>query len=164
MELLKDGGYTTEEEWSKTNRNNVRLSLESDDDDDDEYNNEVEENEEEYDNVIIEKTDNSDDSQIEGRLVVRRRNDVDNLSETTETEIMSSLSEQNDYYSASEKEKFSKDFEKMMQTYLKKIYRQLKWMSDVSKEYKEPNFIVHVHGIKSQTVEVCEYLWRSLGK
>ena len=86
------------------------------------------------------------------------------LSETSDTDILSSLVDQSEYYETLEPEVKTKDSEKTMQSYLKKIFRQVKFLTDSGKNYREPNFIQHVHGQSSQTVELCNYLWEKLGK
>lgn len=86
------------------------------------------------------------------------------LSETSDTDILSSLVDQSEYYETLEPEVKTKDSEKTMQSYLKKIFRQVKFLTDSGKNYREPNFIQHVHGQSSQAVELCTYLWGKLGK
>ena len=76
---------------------------------------------------------------------------------------MSQLESQQDFYSNGAKEQLNKDTEKTLQRYLKKIFRQIKFLSDLGKLYKEPNFVSHMHGKKSQAAELCEYLWKCLG-
>ena len=86
------------------------------------------------------------------------------VSETSESEILTSLAQQDDYYNCAEKEIHSEDTEKTIQKYLKKIYRNVKFLSESGKEFKEPSFVSHPHGKKVQAVDICEYLWKCLGK
>ena len=76
---------------------------------------------------------------------------------------MSQLSLQKDLYESDEQEELKVDTLKTIQSYIKKIYRGAKFLSDTGKMYKEPNF-VSINGQRSQSVEICEYLWKSLGK
>ena len=88
----------------------------------------------------------------------------DEMSDTTETEIISALVTQSEYYESAEAEIRKKDTEKTLQGYIKKIFRQVKFLTDSGKNYKEPNFVHHIHEQKSQAAELCEYLWKCLGK
>ena len=89
---------------------------------------------------------------------------TDVMSETTESEVLSALVEQSEYYENLDAEITKKDTEKTLQSYLKKIFRQVKFLTESGKNYREPNFVQHVHGQKSQSAELCEYLWIKLGK
>ena len=86
------------------------------------------------------------------------------MSDTTETEVLSALSQQAEYYESNESEVIKRDTEKTLQTYLKKIFRQVKFLTDSGKNYKEPNFVQHGQGQSSQAADLCSYLWKSLGK
>ena len=91
-------------------------------------------------------------------------NNHDDMSDTTETEIITALTQQEEYYESYESEVTKKDTEKTLQTYIKKIFRQVKFFTDTGKNYKEPNFVQYDQGHTSQAVELCNYLWKSLGK
>ncbi len=81
----------------------------------------------------------------------------------TENETLSQLSLQSDLYQSDEQEELSTDTLKTIQGYLKKVYRGAKFLSDKGKMFTEPNFVV-VCGEQSQTVQICDYLWKCLGK
>ena len=86
------------------------------------------------------------------------------VSTTTESDVIISLGHQNEYYLNHEQEVVKKDTQKTLQTYIKKIFRQVKFLSDTKKDFHEPNFVQHVHGVRSQSVDICDYLWNSLGE
>ena len=69
------------------------------------------------------------------------------VSTTTESDVIISLGNQNEYYLNHEQEVVKKDTEKTLQTYIKKIFRQVKFLSDTKKDFHEPNFVQHVHGV-----------------
>ena len=85
------------------------------------------------------------------------------MSVITESGTLTQMSLQADLYQSDEQEELSTDTLKTMQGYLKKIYRGAKFLSDKGKKFTEPNFVVP-YGERSQTVEICDYLWKSLGK
>ena len=87
----------------------------------------------------------------------------DDMSVITESGTLTQMSLQADLYQSDEQEEFKVDTLRTMQTYIKKIYRGAKFLSDTGKNYKEPNFVVP-YGQRSQSVEICDYLWKSLGK
>ena len=87
-------------------------------------------------------------------------NDV--VSTTTESEAIITLANQSDLYSNPNKEEVKPDTEKTLQRYIKKIFRQVKFLTDVGRDYNEPNFVNSMTE-KSQSAEICEYLWKSLG-
>ena len=87
----------------------------------------------------------------------------DEISVITESGTLSNLTLQADLYHSDEQEEFNVDTLKTMQSYLKKIYRGAKFLSDTGKKFKEPNFVVS-HAERSQAVQICDYLWYSLGK
>ena len=89
--------------------------------------------------------------------------DGDEISIITESVILGQMNLQEEYYGNNEKEELKVDTLKTIQSYLKKIFRQAKFLSDTGKQFKEPNF-VHTNGVRTQSVEICEYLWKSLGK
>ena len=89
---------------------------------------------------------------------------IEVVSTTTELDVIISLGHQNEYYLNHEQEVVKKDTEKTLQTYIKKIFRQVKFLSDTKKDFHEPNFVQHVHGVQSQSVDICDYLWNSLGE
>ena len=86
------------------------------------------------------------------------------MSETIETDVISVLVEQAEYYENVSSEVVKKDTKKTLQGYIKKNYKQVKFLTESGKNYKEPNFVQYIHGQKSQSVELCEYLWKSLGE
>ena len=49
-------------------------------------------------------------------------NNHDDMSYTTETEIITALTQQEEYYESNESEVTKKDTEKTLQTYIKKIF------------------------------------------
>ena len=110
------------------------------------------------------RTANNNDEEQDDSVEIDIGADVEDMSDTTETDVITVLVEQAEYYENSNSEVVKKDTEKTLQCYLKKIYRQVKFLTDSGKNYKEPNFVEHVHGQKSQSVELCEYLWKSLGE
>ena len=87
----------------------------------------------------------------------------DLVSTTTESEAIVTLGNQSDLYSDPHKEKVKPDTVKTLQRYIKKIFRQVKFLTDTGREYNEPDF-VNTTVEKSQSAEICEYLWKSLGK
>ena len=89
---------------------------------------------------------------------------TDVMSETTESEVLYALVEQSEYYENLDAEITKKDTEKTLQSYLVKIFRQFKFLTESGKNYREPNFVQHVYGQKSQSAELYEYLWKNLGK
>ena len=99
-----------------------------------------------------------------GRLImlVERDNESEEISVITESGTLSQLSLQADLYQSDEQEELSVDSLKTIQWYLKKFFRGAKFLSDTGKMFKEPIFVA-MDGEKSQSVEICEYLWKSLG-
>ena len=87
----------------------------------------------------------------------------DDISVITESATVNLLTMQAEYYDSDEKETLKMDTLKTIQTYLKKIFRQAKFLSDTGTSFNKPNFVLQ-NGVKSQSVEICEYLWKSLGK
>ena len=77
--------------------------------------------------------------------------------------MVNMLNLQAEYFDSDEKEELKMDTLKTIQTYMKKIFRQAKFLSDSGINFEKPNFVVQ-NGLKSQSVEICEYLWKSLGK
>lgn len=98
--------------------------------------------------------DGSDEVEIE---------DGNEISMMTESVTLCQMNLQEEYYASDEKEELKMDTLKTIQTYVKKIFRQAKFLSDTGSNFKEPNF-VNTTGVRSQSVEICEYLWKSLGK
>ena len=80
----------------------------------------------------------------------------------TESEIIHNMNNQEGYYRSHEQESLNKDTLKTIQGYLKIIYRQAKFLSDTGNEYNEPKFVTS-NGYRSQSVQICEYLWKKLG-
>ena len=109
------------------------------------------------------KDTNDDNTRDDNITEIDIEDDSDEVSDTTESVIITSLVEQADFYEGRESEPRKKDTEKTIQTYIKKIYRQVKFLTDSGKNYKEPNFVQHVHEQKSQAAQLCEYFWKSLG-
>ena len=87
----------------------------------------------------------------------------DMVSTTTESEAIITLANQSDLYSNLHQEEVKPDTEKTLQRYIKKIFRQVKFLTDTGRDYNEPNF-VNTMVEKSQSAEICEYLWKNLGK
>ena len=88
----------------------------------------------------------------------------DVCSETTHSEILSELAEQDTIYVGGDREDKHKETEKSIQRYLKKNYRNLKFFSDNKMNYDEPNFVYSSNGEKQQSVQICDYLLKNLGK
>ena len=141
----KDNNKDTNEEKAK-----------SIDGDDKEYDSEETEEDAESNEEGEESSDVSDEIEVDSN--------VDEISQTTESDVLTELSEQAMCYASTDRESHNTDVEKTINTYVKKIYRQVKFLSENGKEWREPNFIVHAHEIRSQATEICEYLWKSLGK
>ena len=87
----------------------------------------------------------------------------EDISVITESATVNLLNVQAEIYDSGEKEELKVDTLKTIQTYLKKIFWQAKFLSDTGSSFKRPNFVI-TNGLKSQSVEICEYLWKSLGK
>ena len=85
----------------------------------------------------------------------------DMVSTTTESEAIITLANQSDLYSNPHQEEVKPDTEKTLQRYIKKIFRQVKFLTDTGRDYNEPNF-VNTMVEKSQSAEICEYLWKKL--
>ena len=85
------------------------------------------------------------------------------VSIMTESDILSQMNLQEQYYNFGEQEQKNTDTLKTIQGYVKKIYRSAKFLSDTGKDFKQPNFFIS-DGNKPQSVVICEYLWKSLGK
>ena len=117
---------------------------------------------EENNDVSSRTAENTTQANITGEIDVDYN--IDEMSETTETDVISALVEQSEYYENVSSEVVKKDTEKTLQSYIKKIYKQVKFLTESGKNYKEPNFVQYIHGQKSQSVELCEYLWKSLGE
>ena len=96
---------------------------------------------------------------------VSRGNDgnEDVCSDTTHSEILSELAEQDTIYVGGDHEHKHKETEKSIQRYLKKNYRNLKFFSDTKINYDEPNFVYSSNRQKQQSVQICEYLLKNLG-
>ena len=95
--------------------------------------------------------------------VIAKGGNNDDISVITESATVNMLNLQADLFESDEKEELKMDTLKTIQTYMKKIYRQAKFLSDSGINFEKPNFVVQ-NGPKSQSVEICEYLWKSLGK
>ena len=87
----------------------------------------------------------------------------DEISIMTESVTLGQMNLQEEYYGSSEKEDLKVDTLKTIQIYLKKIFRQAKFLSDTRKQFKEPHF-VSTNRVRSQSVEICEYLWKTLSR
>ena len=87
----------------------------------------------------------------------------DEISIMTESVTLGQTNLQEEYYGSSEKEDLKVDTLKTIQIYLKKIFRQAKFLSDTRKQFKEPHF-VSTNRVRSQSVEICEYLWKTLSR
>lgn len=87
----------------------------------------------------------------------------DDISVITESATVNLLTQQTEYYESDDKEELKMDTLKTIQTYVKKIFRQAKFLSDTGSNFNKPNFVIQ-NDVKSQSVEICEYLWKSLGK
>lgn len=98
-----------------------------------------------------------------GGTLINGGGNHDDISVITESATVNLINMQAEYYSNEEKEPLKMDTLKTIQTYLKKIFRQAKFLSDTGDNFNKPNFVTQ-NGIKSQSVEICEYLWKSLGK
>ena len=47
---------------------------------------------------------------------------------------------------------------------MKKIFRQCKFPSDTKNQFHKPNFVIGImNGEKSQTVQICEWIWKRIG-
>ena len=108
--------------------------------------------------INLEKSNMHDDGSDEVEV-----DDSDEISMMTESVTLCQMNLQEEYYKSDEKEELKMDTLKTIQTYVKKIYRQAKFLSDTGNNFKEPNF-VNTTGLRPQSVEICEYLWKSLGK
>ena len=150
--IIDDGSNSDGEE--NEGKDSSDGEYDNDDDDDDDDDNETDE----------EVSTGNANKKHSPRNVRVRNNDSDSFSQTTETEVLTEFETQKALYDGVEKETYKKDTEKTIQRYMKKVFRQVKFLTDSGKEFKEPNFVAHVHGIKSQAVQICEYLWSSLGK
>ena len=91
-------------------------------------------------------------------------NENDDVSVITESVTINQLGQQADLYESEEQEELNLDTLRTMKRYLKKIYRGAKFLSDSGKNYKEPNFILLQGQEQLQSVQICEFLWKSLGK
>ena len=91
-------------------------------------------------------------------------NENDDVSVITESVTINQLGQQADLYESEEQEELNLDTLRTMKRYLKKIYRGAKFLSDSGKNYKEPNFILLQGQEQLQLVQICEFLWKSLGK
>ena len=98
-----------------------------------------------------------------GTLIDSREGNHDDISVITESATVNLINLQAEYFESDEREDLKKDTLKTTQTHLKKIFRQAKFLSDTGNNFNKPNFVTQ-SGIKSQSVEICEYLWKSLGK
>ena len=98
------------------------------------------------------------------RIVQNGTNENDDLSVITELVTITQLGLQADLYESEEQEELNLDTLRTMKRYLKKIYRGAKFLSDSGKNYKEPNFILLQGQEQLQSVQICEFLWKSLGK
>ena len=98
-----------------------------------------------------------------GRTLINGGGNHDDISVITESATVNLINLQAEYYNSDEKETLKMDTLKTIQTYLKKIFRQANFLSDSGENFNKPNFVTQ-NGPKSQSVEICEYLWKSLGK
>ena len=74
------------------------------------------------------------------------------------------LTEQEKLYRNGSQEDFCFDTEKCIQRYLKKIFRQVKFFSDLKEDFKCPNFVCDNKEEEQQTVQICNWLLSHMGK
>ena len=98
-----------------------------------------------------------------GSVVNDQEHDNDDISVMTESGTITNMTLQTDLYQCDDQEELNVDMLKTIQTYLKKIYRGAKFLSDTGKKFKEPNFVV-LYAERSQSVQICDYLWHNLGE
>ena len=98
-----------------------------------------------------------------GSVVNDQEHDNDDISVMTESGTITNMTLQTDLYQCDDQEELNVDTLKTIQTYLKKIYRGAKFLSDTGKKFKEPNFVVS-YAERSQSVQICDYLWHNLGE
>ena len=111
------------------------------------------------DNVEIETNLGSTITTTEGEM--NQNSDISVI--TTESLLLNQIKMQSEYYQSNEQEEMKEDTWNTMKKYIKKIYSHAKFLSDTGKSFKEPNFVV-TDGVRSQSVEICEILWKKLGK
>ena len=109
------------------------------------------------------KLNENDSFTAPGGTLIDGGGNHEDISIITESATMNLINLQAEYYESNEQEPLKMDTLKTIQTYLKKIFRQAKFLSDSGNNFNNPNFVPQ-SGIKSQSVEICEYLWKSLGK
>ena len=88
----------------------------------------------------------------------------DVCSDTTYSEILSELAEQDTIYVGGDREDKHKEMKKSIQRYLNFFYPNLKFFSDNKINYDKPNFVNSSNGEKQQSVQICDYLLKNLGK
>ena len=83
--------------------------------------------------------------------------DSDDLSGSMEQVIL-----QNELYERGESEKRHPDTVRCVKSYLKKVYRQVKFFSDSQENFQQPNFVQK--DMETQTVQICNWILKQLGK
>ena len=90
-------------------------------------------------------------------------NDI--VSTISETATVNKIQLQEEIYNNEEKEEKNIDTQKTIQRQMKKIFRQCKFPSDTKNVFYKPNFVTgNMNGEKTQTVQICEWIWDKIGE
>ena len=86
------------------------------------------------------------------------------ISTISETATVNKIELQEELYNNEEKEEKKIDTQKTIQRQMKKNFRQCKFPSDTKNQFYKPNFVTgNINGEKSQTVQICEWIWEKIG-
>ena len=86
------------------------------------------------------------------------------MSTISETATVNKIQLQEEFYNNEEKEDLNRDTQKTIQRHLKKVFQQCKFPSDTKNQFHKPNFVTsNINGEKSQSVQICEWIWKKIG-
>ena len=86
------------------------------------------------------------------------------ISTISETATVNKIELQEELYNNEEKEEKKIDTQKTIQRQMKKVFQQCKFPSDTKNQFYKPNFVTgNMNRKKSQTVQICEWIWEKIG-
>ena len=95
---------------------------------------------------------------------ISEKENNDMISTISETATVNKIELQEELYNNEEKEEKKIDTQKTIQRQMKKIFRQCKFPSDTKNQFYKPNFVTsNMNGEKSQTVQICKWIWEKIG-
>ena len=95
---------------------------------------------------------------------IAQKENNDMISTISETATVNKIELQEELYNNEEKEEKKIDTQKTIQRQMKKNFQQCKFLSDTKNQFYKPNFVTgNMNGEKSQTVQICEWIWEKIG-